>query len=80
MEGEELLKKAHAQGAAAGQIAISEFVLKSYGHTLDPRLTRFLEKVKADCYETIGGILEQPAEDIALKVTRMVDEHVTITD
>ena len=80
MTGEELIHRAHEQGSAAGQIALAEFILKSYGHTLDPRLKRFLEKAKQDCYETVAQNLDMPAEDVALEVSKIADRVVKVAD
>lgn len=72
MPNEELVSKAMHHGGATGQIALAEFILKSYENELSPLLTTFLNKVAQDGYKVIAENTGLPSEDIALQVSDML--------
>lgn len=70
---EDLIHQATEHGNSIGQTALAEFILKSYGHELSPKLTQFLEKVSQNEYDKIAKTLDKPAEDIALEVGKIME-------
>lgn len=72
----ELITLAHEQGANAGQIALSEFLLKAYKGQMSTKLETFLAKVANDGYEGVAKNLDMPAEDVALEVSQIIDKVV----
>lgn len=71
-----VIKKAHAAGGTAAQVALCEFILTSYKDELTPKLDQFLRSVLQDCYERAGIQLGKPAEDVALAVNEIVEKRI----
>lgn len=75
MDFNELVKKATLHGNSLGQIALCEFILKSYREELPPNLISLLEKILQVEYESVGREFDKPAEDVALVVSEILEKH-----
>lgn len=74
MTAQETLRKVTVHGSNIGQIALAEFILKSYEDELSPKLTIFLEKVVQNMCDSVGKTVDKPAEDVALAVSHIIDK------
>lgn len=69
---DDLINIAVDYGSNIGQVALAEFILKSYAGECTPILQVFLQKVCDNGYESIGKVHGKSGEDIALQVTDVV--------
>ena len=76
MNIEEAIHRATVHGNSTGQIALGEFILKNYGSELSPKLTSFIERVLQNEYENIGTDMGKPAEDVALEVSKIMEDRL----
>lgn len=72
MSLEEMIHKAHEAGGVVGQIAIAEFILKTYPDGISPELKKFLESVLRRNYDEASERVGKPAEDVALAVSEIM--------
>lgn len=72
----ELVVLSHGRGVNVGQIALCEYLLKSYKGQMSTQMEDFLSKVAQESYEKASENLDKPAEDIALQVTQILDRIV----
>ncbi len=73
---EEDVQEAMEIGAAGGQVAIAEYILKAYSSQMGHRLREFLNVVAEQQYVKLGDKLDSPSEDIALKVNEVIDSRI----
>ncbi len=73
---EELIREGTQQGNSTGQIALGEFILKGYDNELSPKLKSFLEMVLRVEYEKVGKYVDEPAEDVAFEVNKIMESNV----
>jgi len=76
MEIKDMLSKAHKQGCSVGELALAEFILKSYAGEISPTLKAFLEKIAQSGYVDISENVGKPAEDVALQVSDILNKVV----
>lgn len=76
MSIEELIHKAHEQGANAGQIALGEYILNRYGNDLPKKLEEFLGFLVQTCYEDVAKAQDKPSEDVALEVHEIMKKRL----
>jgi uncharacterized protein YdbL (DUF1318 family) len=74
MTDKELIKTAHTQGVASGQVALSAYLLTSYKESLPDDVKRFLELISQEAYQDIANTTGMPTEDVALKISGIVDK------
>lgn len=75
MDIKEVIHLASEQGTAVGQASLSQYIIKEYGATLSPELTKFLEKVSQEAYDKIAKNIGEPSEDIALQVQNILAKY-----
>lgn len=70
----ELIKEGMGIGLLAGEVATSEYILEYFKDEASPRLQDFLNRILGVAYQKLEKQFDYPAEDIALKVSKLFDK------